>query len=178
MATEQAQPELSNPAPEGAEVPVSRTVDLNREDELITWQEWMARSMNQMKQLVPAEHHEKLAFRVTLIDGRTFAIRRFTTYVVKGRCSLEETRWSDQFKTCNVITGYMFYGVGEDMLLSSLCVPPDMIASIECLLVPVIDPDAQGDEQPAVKKIPFGFYPRETLDSPLEQQEVEEELRQ
>jgi len=172
------QPEHEAKASADAHDIVSRTVDLNRENELITWQEWMARSMAQMKEIVPAGQHENLAFRITLLDGRAFAVKRFSTYVVKGRCSLEATRWSDHFKTCNVVTGYMFYGLGEDMLPSSLCVPPDMIASIECVLVPIASEGENPDEdQNPTRKVPFGFYPRETFESPLEQKEVEEEMK-
>ena len=154
---------------------ISRTVDLGREDELVTWQEWFARSMLQMKQLVCEDEHERLAFRVTLADGRGFAVRQVTTHVVKGRCSLEDNRWSDTTAICHVITGYLMYGVGEDGVLTTVAVPPTEIASIECVLVPA--QDDEDAENAGSGGVPFGFYSRKAMDVPAEQREVEEELK-
>ena len=153
---------------------ITRTVDLGREDELVTWQDWFARTMDQMSERVGEECCERLAHRVTLADGRQFAVRQITTHVVKGRCSMEKTRWSDHFATCNVITGYMFYGVDDDSLMTTIAVPPAEIVSIECVLVPTEEEENELENGSAS---PFGFHSRKALKVPAEQREVEEDLK-
>ncbi len=150
-----------------------RTVDLGREEEFVTWQEWFARTMVQMRQIVPEEAHDRLAFRVALADGRMLAVRQVLTHVVKGRCSLQSSRWSDAEAICDVITGYMFIGVGSDEHLTALAVPPTEILSIETLLVPESE---EQNEDPS-NTTPFGFYKREGIDVPTEQREIEERLK-
>lgn len=151
-----------------------RTVDLGREEEFVTWQEWCGRTMSHMRESVPAELHERLAFRVTLSDTRSFAVRQVLTHVVKGRCSLKASRWSDAEAICDVITGYMFMGVGDDELMTTVAVPPDEIASVECVLVGGL-PDEE--EAGAQSETPFGFHKRDGLDIPTEQREIEEKIK-
>jgi hypothetical protein len=151
-----------------------RTVDLGREEEFVTWQEWCARTMTHMREVVPAELHERLAFRVTLADGRSFAVRQVLTHVVKGRCSLQASRWSDAEAICDVVTGYMFMGVGDDELMTTVAVPPVDIASVECVLVGVL---ADEDDPSSDTVTPFGFHKREGLDVPTEQREIEEKIK-
>lgn len=146
-----------------------RTVDLGREEEFVTWQEWCARTMTHMRQVVPAEHHARLTFRITLVDGREFGARQVLTHVVRGLCSLEESRWSEAEAVCDVITGYLFIGVGADGLLSTLAVPPAAIHSVETVMIPEFESESQ--DMPT----PFGFYKREGgVDVPTEQREIEE----
>ena len=159
---------------------ISRTVDLGREEELISWQEWFARTMAQMKGVTPDEHHERLAFRVTLADGRQFAVRQVTTHVVKGQCSMEKTRWSDHLAVCNVITGYMLFGMDDDALATTVAVPPAEIASVECVLVPTDEEEAEEEseaKQHSNGHVPFGFYSRKALKVPAKTREVEEQLK-
>lgn len=151
-----------------------RTVDLGREEEFVTWQEWFARTMAHMQGAVPAELHERIAFRVSLADGRMFAVRQVMTHVVKGRCSLQASRWSDAEAICDVITGYMFMGVGEDQHMTTLAVPPTEIASVEAVLVGVTAGDGEDSDE---NSSPFGFHKREGLDVPTEQREIEEKVK-
>lgn len=155
---------------------ISRTVDLGREDELITWQEWFGRTMTHMRSATPEEMHGRLAFRVTLVDGRQFAVRQVTTHVVKGRCSMEKTRWSDQFATCNVITGYMLSGADDDALAVTIALPPAEISSVECVFVPTDEEEAEDAAHERNGRVPFGFYSKRALNVPTETREVEEQL--
>lgn len=154
---------------------IARTVDLGREDELVTWQEWFKRTMDQMRERVDKECCDRLAHRVTLADGRQFAVRQITTHVVKGRCSLEETRWSELSAVCNVITGYMLYGVDDDSLMTTLAVPPAEIVSVECVLVPTEEEEEENEKR---SMAPFGFHSRKALQVPAEQREVEEKIEE
>lgn len=120
----------------------SRIVDLGREDELVTWQEWLGRSMEAMREAIPKQDHDRLVFRITLHDGRAFAASNVLTHVSRGMCTIMPDRWveNEKVKTirglpvCEVITGYMFIGSGDDELASALCVPPTEISSVECVL--------------------------------------------
>jgi len=153
---------------------IHRTVDLGREEEFITWQDWFGRAMGLMREVLPEDAHEHLAFRVTLIDGRQFAIRQVLTHVVRGKCTLQPSRWNEQEAICDVITGYQFLGVGEDQFLTSLTVPPTSIESVECVLVR----PGEGDESEGEPgKTPFGFHKREALALPVEQREIEEKIK-
>jgi len=144
----------------------SRAVDLGREEELITWSDWFARSMDAMFSVIEKKERDRLVFRVTLRDGRSFLVTQAHSHMVRGRCTLEKSRWSQQGAVCDIITGYLLIGIGEDELLTAVCVPPREIASVECVLAP------QEDESPA----PFGFYKREGLRLPATQTTVEESL--
>lgn len=145
-----------------------RTVDLGREDEFVTWQEWCARTMSHMREIVPQEHHPRLAFRITFTDGREIAARQVLTHVVRERCSLEPSRWNDAEAICDVITGYIFLGAGEDLNFTALAVPPTMIASVETVLVPLVELEEKEQQTP------FGFYKREGVEVPTKQREIEE----
>jgi hypothetical protein len=106
-----------------------------------------------MRQAVGDQTDGQLAFRVTLIDGRVFAVARMMTHVAKGRCEMVPNRWAtvegelpESEPVCSVITGYMLVGAGQDKLPTTLAVPPTSIESVECVLVgPMEEPE------------PFGF---------------------
>lgn len=151
---------------------IKRTVDLGREEELVTWDEWFKRAMEIMSQAIPKEHPqllERLAFRVSLADGRVFAVRQVLAHVARGKCTIGPSRWNEREAICDVITGYVLVGAGEDEFPSAMCVPPTMIASVECVLVP-------SDADEAAKPTPFGFYKRDGLDVPTQRKEIEEPL--
>lgn len=135
----------------------SRVVDLGREDELVTWHEWMRRCEAVMRDAVAEEQRDHLVFRVTLVDGRAFAVAHSMTHVARGKCELVPNRWADPEAAkdskildveviCDVITGYIFVGVGEDNLPTTLGVAPSEILSVECVYV-------EPEEEPE----PFGF---------------------
>lgn len=147
---------------------VKRSVDLGREEELVTWNEWFERSGQVMQQAVPKEMHERLAFRLTLGDRRQFIVRQVLTHVARGKCTIGPSRWNEREAICDVITGYMFVGRGSDDQPSALCVPPTYIRALECILLP------DESEQPH----PFGFYKRDEVRVPHERKEVEETLVQ
>jgi hypothetical protein len=153
-----------------------RTVDLGREDELVTWQEWFNRSARLMGQLVDDAQRGHLVFRVTLADGRAFAVRQALTHVARGRCQVDLSRWArtsdDGSKegagmgaACDVITGYMLVGTGSDERPTVVSVPPTEIASVECVLV-----------EPKEEPQPFGFARYVDMKDRPALEEVEEEL--
>ncbi len=153
----------------------SRTVDLGREDELVTWQEWLGRAMSTMREAVQEADQDKLVFRITLRDGRAFAAKHVLTHISRGMCTLVPDRWvEDDSAThvqgqpvCEVITGYMFLGSGEDELPTALCVPPLEITSVECVLPQTVD-----------EPEPFGFAAaRLRLDNKTSMEEVDEPNR-
>jgi hypothetical protein len=137
-----------------ASASTSRIVDLGREDELVTWQEWLGRAMSTMQESVEENQRDRLVFRVTLRDGRAFVAKHVLTHISRGMCSIVPDRWVEDEKAthvngspvCEVITGYMFLGTGDDALPTALCVPPVEIASVECVLPTVLD-----------EPEPFGF---------------------
>ncbi len=141
---------------------VHRIVEVGREEELVTWNEWFARTQHAMKEILPAEKHERLQFRVTLVDGRQFLVRQLMTHMSRGLCTIGPSRWNEREAVCDVITGYLMVGVGEDEELSAISVPPTEILTVECVLVP--------EEE----KAPFGFYAREGVDVPAKRSEVDE----
>lgn len=118
--------------------------------------------MAHMAEVVPEEQRDRLQFMVTLNDGRSFLIRQVLTHVVRGRCSLEPTRWEDHGAICDVITGYMLLGENEEGDFTAVSVPPTGIATIECIL------------KRSEEKTPFGFHKREILSLPAEQRQIEE----
>jgi hypothetical protein len=164
----------------------SRSIDLGREDELVPWSEWFKRtsaSMNQLLSTVPdaaaqpegAPKMPRWVFRVTLIDGRTFAIHTVSTHLSRGRCFLGDNRWdigptrhevtesAGKVATvmlagspiCDVVTGYTLMGNGEDGLPMVLNIPPSMIASVEGVVLPrIAPPDASKNDD---DREPFGF---------------------
>lgn len=150
---------------------IKRTVDLGREEELVTWNEWFGRSMAAMKHAVPKAHHDRLAFRVALADGRVFSVRQVLSHVARGKCTIQPSRWNEREAICDIITGYLFIGVGDDEMPTALCVSPLTISSVECVLV-------SEDDAEQAHRAPFGFYKREGMDVPTERKEVEETLVQ
>lgn len=151
----------------GAAIPqppiVHRVVEVGREEELVTWNEWFARTQHAMKEIVPADKHERLQFRVTLVDGRQFLVRQLMSHVSRGLCTIGPSRWNANEAVCDVITGYLMVGVGDDHELSAISVPPTEIMTVECVLTP-------GEDERA----PFGFYAREGLTVPSKRSEVDE----
>ncbi|GEM_PF-1860924 len=75
-------------------------------------------------------------FRVTLTDGRPFAVTAVHTHMNRGRCFVGKDRWGEENKVCDVITGYTMIGAGPDNRPTALSVPPTQIASVECVLIP------------------------------------------
>jgi hypothetical protein len=160
----------------------ARSIDLGREDELVPWSEWFRRAAASMEQLLGAAESEgqnngpRWVFRVTLVDGRTFAVHTVSTHLSRGRCFLGDNRW-DMGPTkrelaesagkvasvmlagspiCDVITGYTLMGNGEDGLPTVLNIPPHMIASVEGVVLPQFtDPDSA--EPGEARSEPFGF---------------------
>ncbi|GAB4551234.1 MAG: hypothetical protein Tsb0013_13250 [Phycisphaerales bacterium] len=163
--------------------PSLRTVDLGREQHLVTWQEWFGRTAQLMAMSVSEEQRQHLHFRVTLETGQVFAIRRVMTHVAKGACYPDRSRWSaaeiagaatlptaagstkvvGSKAVCNVITGYMLQGYGPDMKPTTLSVTPCQIASVECVLS---EPQHSGE--------PFGFAAFHHMKETPEMEEVEE----
>ncbi|MBL8745083.1 MAG: hypothetical protein JNK58_01865 [Phycisphaerae bacterium] len=147
---------------------IKRTVDLGREEELVTWDEWFGRSIALMKEAIPDKFHDRLAFRVGLADGRSFGVKQVIAHVARGACTIGPSRWNDREAVCDVVTGYMLMGAGEDEIPSALCVSPVLIISVECVLAPEPEEDSSAT--------PFGFYKREGIDVPVERKEVEEKF--
>ncbi len=140
-----------------------RHVDLGREDELVTWAEWFQRSADTLESFLAsaiaqakdagADTSEQLddhgrpfpdaarVFRVSLKDGRTFAVSAVQTHTSRGRCFPgDNDRWAQDSEgskpTCDVITGYTLVGAGPDGRPTALSVPPEHITSVEAVLVP------------------------------------------
>ena len=70
----------------------SRTVDLGREDELVPWAEWFVRSAAMLEHLVKQGQAPQgpRVFRVTLADGRPFAVMSVQKHVARGKCEVVE----------------------------------------------------------------------------------------
>ena len=157
-------------------MPETRIVDLGREDELVTWQEWLGRSMEAMREAVPKKDHERLVFRITLHDGRAFAASNVLTHVSRGMCSIVPNRWVEDEKAthikgmpvCEVITGYIFMGSGEDELAAALCVPPKQISTVECVLT---------ESQPGPESFGFAAARMSAMSDKPAMQEVDDTSR-
>jgi hypothetical protein len=97
------------------------------------------------------------AFRVTLRDGRPYAVFSVKTHIAHGKCGMSGD-WREaadgQTDVCDVITGYTLVGTAHDGKPVVLTVPPNEIASVECVLV-------QGRpgqrEEKDKDDVPFGF---------------------
>ena len=158
------------PLPTTTSLPASvrprRVVDLGREDALVPWAEWFHRASAMMDHVVSEGMIPAMprTFRVTLTDGRPFAVFSVKTHIAHGKCS-DSGRWCEPganatTETCDVITGYSLVGTAHDGRPCVLTVPPAEIASVECVLVPEgAVPQAGGDEKGEKKdaEIPFGF---------------------
>lgn len=153
-----------------------RQVDLGREDELVPWSAWFQRASAALAQFHPLGETQKPIFRVTLIDGRVFAITHVQTHVSRGKCFVGTNRWGEQDAVCDVITGYTLAGRAGDGRPTALVIPPAMIASVECVAIDAMpDPAAvangkkdDGSDQP------FGFAAYREWDGDLTVHEVDE----
>lgn len=129
-------------------------VDLGREDELVPWAEWFGRTAHVMEHVLDPENKGKRVFRVTLRDGRAFAVFTVQTHISRGKCSIRENRWGEKDAICDVITGYTLVGTSSDGRPVVLAVPPTEIASVECV---IIGTQETGQETQEEEKEPFGF---------------------
>ena len=165
----------------------SRTVDLGREDEHVPWAEWFNRSSAMLEHLVKQGQAPQgpRVFRVTLADGRPFAVMSVQKHVARGKCELAPNRWTESASIgpggayepiCDVITGYTLIGTAPDGRPTVLSVPPTEIASVECVvLVDVAAAAAQAQQHEKDGDKPFGFAAyKQRLDAP-EVEEVEEQ---
>lgn len=141
-----------------------RVVDLGREDAMVPWAEWFHRASHGMDLFVEQGVMPRMArtFRVTLADGRPFAVFSVKTHIAKGKCSTGGA-WhepSDGGSTpsdaCDVITGYSLVGTASDGRPCVLTVPPVEIASVECVLVEGGSGETAGEGEDA-ETVPFGF---------------------
>lgn len=123
-----------------------RAIDLGREDQLVPWRDWFVRAMQAMLPLIPEDRRDNVAFRVVLKDKRVLIVRGVSTHVSRGRCFIGENRWGERDQICDVITGYVLLGHGTDWTPTVACVPPDLIASVECVVA-----EDTGEREP------FGF---------------------
>lgn len=135
---------------------VPRSVDLGREDHLVTWGEWFERSHAAMASVVPEELRDNLLFRATLVDGRQFLVREIRQHVSHGACTIEKTRWHERDAICNVITGYLLVGNDQHGVPSTVAVMPDEILTVECVLAMIGPPDGEAKQEEEEKKL-FGF---------------------
>ncbi len=105
-------------------------IDLGRQGEFITWNEWIGRSGEAALKALPEEERDRLRLVVTLKDGRRMRVH--STEVHAHDPGAESP--------VAVITGYVFVGhyagdfEGESVI--SLAVPPGMIASVEWVELP------------------------------------------
>ena len=153
----------------------SRQVDLGREDFLVPWAQWFQRASAALHQFFPLGEGQKPVFRVTLVDGRMFAITHVQTHVSRGKCFVGTNRWGEKDAVCDVITGYTLAGTGPDRRPMALVLPPDMIASVECVAVSEAEAKKNDDEgKGGDGKEPFGFAAWQTWDGTLQLEEVEE----
>jgi hypothetical protein len=152
----------------------ARLVDLGREEERVPWSEWFVRSAQAMEQVVQAGSLPDLprVFRVTLRDGRPFAVLSVKTHIARGKCQDMLRGWCELPKPaagdgggganselCDVITGYTLVGTDHNGRPVVLAVPPTEIASVECLLVPQAQLQQKAGQRSAddPDDEPFGF---------------------
>lgn len=151
----------------------TRQIDLGREDSLVPWSAWFHRSSKALHQFHGVSEGQKAVFRVTLIDARVFAVTHVQTHVSRGRCFVGENRFGEKDAVCDVITGYTLVGSAADGRPTALVVPPEMLASVEC--VAVSQPDAQDDSKEDQTR-PFGFAAYQAWDGTLKLEEIEEQV--
>ena len=113
-------------------------------------------------------------FRVTLTDGRPFAVTAVHTHMNRGRCFVGKDRWGEQDKVCDVITGYTMIGAGPDNRPTALTVPPSAIASVECVLVPQSGQGRALHQPKSDEDEAFGFARFAQMRDRPEVQEVED----
>ncbi len=140
-----------------------RLVDLGREDARVPWAQWFNRASAGMDLFMEQGIMPRLprAFRVTLRDGRPYAVFSVKTHIARGKCPMSG-RWSEptectkEADICDVITGYSLVGTAHDGRPVVLTVPPDEIASVECVLVQG-HPGQVTPEEGEADEVPFGF---------------------
>ena len=114
-------------------------IDLGRQGDFITWNEWIGRSGEAAHAALPEDERDRLRLVVTLKDGRRLRVH---STQVHAHDPGEESPVA-------VITGYVFVGhyAGdlERESVISVAVPPAMIASVEWV------------EQPETEDTSFGF---------------------
>jgi len=162
----------SGPTPTTTSLPEQarrrRLVDLGREEAGVPCAAWFSRASPGMRLLVEQGVMPRLprAFRVTLRDGRPYAVFSVKTHIARGKCG-DSGHWREPRERdgaadmCDVITGYSLVGTAHDGRPVVLTVPPDEIASVECVLVQghpgQVAPDTDGDGKPDEDDVPFGF---------------------
>jgi len=105
-------------------------IDLGRQADFITWNEWIGRSGEAAHEALPEDERDRLRLVVTLKDGRRLRVH---STQVHAHDPGEESPVA-------VITGYVFVGhyagdmEGESVI--SLAVVPAMIASVEWVELP------------------------------------------
>ena len=105
-------------------------IDLGRQGEFITWNEWIGRSGEAAHEALPDDERDRLRLVVTLKDGRRMRVH---STQVHAHDPGEESPVA-------VITGYVFVGhyagdmEGESVI--SLAVTPAMIATVEWVELP------------------------------------------
>ncbi len=156
------------PVPTSTSVPARqrerRLVDLGREEARVPWAEWFNRASAGMDVFVEQGIMPAMAraFRVTLRDGRPYAVFSVKTHIARGKCAAGG-HWSEPNAAttpgdvCDVITGYSLVGTAHDGRPVVLTVPPDEIASVECVLVQGHPGQATPDEAASDEEVPFGF---------------------
>ena len=171
----------SGPALHATGEVVPRSVDLGREDHLVTWGEWFGRSHAAMASVLPEEFRDSLLYRATLVDGRQFLVREVRSHVSRGTCTIEKTRWHERDAICDVITGYLFIGHDGTGLPTTVSVLPTDIATVECVLAAIPKP-AGAESEPGDdpdETMPFGFaaFEKRMRELPTRVEEVEEDAR-
>lgn len=158
-----------------------RLVDLGREEARVPWAQWFNRASAGMDLFMEQGIMPKLprAFRVTLRDGRPYAVFSVKTHIARGKCSAsgrwaEPTECTNAADICDVITGYSLVGTAHDGRPVVLTVPPDEIASVECVLVQG-HPGQATPEEGASDEVPFGFAAFAKRGERPQLDEVEEE---
>jgi len=151
------------PTPTMTSLPARRRerplVDLGREHARVPWMEWFRRASEGMDVFVEQGVMPELprAFRVTLRDGRPYAVFSVKTHIAHGKCGVSGD-WREaaigQADVCDVITGYTLVGTAHDGRPVVLTVPPQEIASVECVLVQAHPGQREEKDK---DDVPFGF---------------------
>ncbi|MEM1167168.1 MAG: hypothetical protein AAGI30_12865, partial [Planctomycetota bacterium] len=154
-----------------------RQIDLGREDELVPWSAWFHRASHALRQFKQLPEGAAAVFRVTLIDGRVFAVTHVQTHVSRGKCMVGTDRFGESDPICDVVTGYTLVGSSGDRRPTALVVPPAMIASVECVAVDAAalqKAAEQAEKKAQDESEPFGFAAWRTWDGDLTVHEIDE----
>jgi hypothetical protein len=152
------------PTPTTTSLPARRRerplMDLGREHARVPWMEWFKRASDGMDLFMEQGVMPALprAFRVTLRDGRPYAVFSVKTHIAERKCGASGD-WREavdgQRDVSDVITGYSLVGTAHDGKPVVLTVPPEEIASVECVLVQ--GHPGQREKETDADEIPFGF---------------------